>query len=87
METQRRTITRLEARMIADEVWKIMRREMPEPPEQYLTAGQAAEYINRSKYYIYHNIKRIPHIRHQGRYLFTRRSLAEWIDSSMRDVT
>ena len=72
-------LTRREARMIAEELWKLMERERPKPVEEWLTVDEAAGYLKCSKWKIYHDRERIPHEKRDGRLMFTREGLSRWI--------
>lgn len=72
-------LTRREARMIAEELWKLMERERPKPVEEWLTVDEAADYLKCSKWKIYHDRERIPHEKRDGRLMFTREGLSRWI--------
>lgn len=80
-EQRRPAITRAEARLIAEEVVKLMRGT--EPPDEYLTTRQAAQYLGCSVGWIYHNIDKLPHEALAGRRkkMFSKRRLAEWVSS------
>lgn len=72
-------LTRREARMIAEELWKLMERERPKPAEEWLTVDEAAGYLKCSKWKIYHDRERIPHEKRDGRLMFTREGLSRWV--------
>lgn len=78
-------LTRAEARMIAEEVVRLMREQnAPKaPPEEYLTAREAAEYLNVSVWYVYHNIDAIPHTTLPGgkRKMFLKSRLAQYVEN------
>lgn len=79
-------LTRAEARMIAEEVVRLMREQTAAPkppPEDYLTAREAAEYLNVSVWYVYHNIDAIPHTTLPGgrRKMFLKSRLQQYIEN------
>lgn len=72
-------ITRAEARMIAQELYKLMKAESA--VEDYLTTKSAAEYLGVSISFIRHNIDDIPHTK-KGRMLrFAKSDLSRFIDN------
>lgn len=80
-------MTRTEARMVAEELYKLMHKDLAERITQLtaetldkpLSVSQAAEYLGCSPKTIYNNIQDIPHIK-VGKFLrFSERSLAAFI--------
>lgn len=72
-------MTRREARMIAEELWKLMQRERPQAEEEWLTVKEAAAYMKCSTWTVYHNIEVLPHTKTGGRLMFTKAGLSEWM--------
>ena len=75
----RMVLTRREARMIAEELWKLMEKDRePKAEEEWLTLDEAARYVRRSKWTLYHKIDRLPHEKRDGRLMFTKAGLSAW---------
>lgn len=68
-------LTRREARLIAEELHKIMQQQMV--PEELLTTKDAAKYLNISASTLYHN-KSIPYTKQGKKKLYTRSALYEY---------
>lgn len=75
-------ITRREAKMIAEEVYKLFKHdgqtENGTPTDELLTIDQAAQILKCSKHAIYHNIRLIPHTKVGNRLRFTHKSLLDY---------
>lgn len=75
-----RMLTRREARMIAEEVWKLMASAQgPKAEEEWLTVDEAASYMKCSKWTIYHRMEQLPHTKRNGRVMFTKAGLSGWL--------
>uniref|UniRef100_UPI003FF0C21D hypothetical protein n=1 Tax=Prevotella sp. TaxID=59823 RepID=UPI003FF0C21D len=77
----RQPLTRREARMIAEEVVKLLEAKgTRNPPEEYIDAKQAAEFLGCSVSYIYHNMDKIPYTSVGGgrRKMFLKSKLAQY---------
>lgn len=73
-------LTRREARMIAEELFRLQKEDQQqEPPEELLTMREAAAYTKRSYSFFQKNGLRIPRSKVGGRYYFTKSALADWI--------
>lgn len=80
MVTERVGMTRREARMIAEELWKLMEKDKePKAEEEWMTLDEAARYVRRSKWTLYHKIDRLPHEKRDGRLMFTKSGLSAWL--------
>lgn len=81
-ESRRPLITRREARMIAEELHKLQLKDKakhPEPPKEYLTMREAAEYTRRSYNFFQRNEGKIPRTKVGGRYFYTKEQLAQYM--------
>lgn len=85
-------MTRNEARMIAEELHKLIQKDIieridritSEALDKTLSVSQAAEYLGCKPQTIYNNISDIPHFK-VGRFLrFSERSLAEYLRAQGR---
>lgn len=79
--TARQPLTRREARMIAEEVVRLLDLKTAQnPPEEYIDAKQAAEFLGCSVSYIYHNMDKIPYTSVGGgrRKMFLKSKLAQY---------
>lgn len=77
---ERPRITRAEARLIAEELHKLMKQDaQPEPPEELMTMREAAAYTRRSYSFFQHEGGKIPRVKNGGRYYYTKASLAQHI--------
>lgn len=77
-------MTRREARMIAEEVIKLMKQEqMVEEQDEYLTTAEAAALLNLSVSYVRHNIEKYPQVKRGGRRYFSKRRLTEYIKNGV----
>lgn len=76
-------MTRREARMIAEELFRLQQadKEKKEIPEELLTMREAAAYTKRSYSYFQKNGLRIPRTKVGGRYYFTKESLVAWVNN------
>lgn len=72
----RKLLTRREARMIAEELWALMERDMPRAEEEWLTVEEAADYLKCSKWKIYHDRAVLPHVKNGGKLLFSKDGLS-----------
>jgi hypothetical protein len=68
-------MTRNDARMIAEELYKLMQKDNRE--EQFMTITEASEYIKHSVSYLKQH-KEIPRCKVGGRILFTKKQLTDW---------
>lgn len=81
-DDRRPSITRREARLIAEELFKLQQKakaETPEPPEELLGMRAAAKYLNRSYNYLQRNEGGIPRIKKGGRYFYVKSQLAKYL--------
>ena len=74
--TDRRLLTRREARMIAEELFKLMEDARPQAEEEWLDVDEAAEYMRCSKWKIYHDRAVLPHVKNGGKLLFSKAGLS-----------
>lgn len=77
------TLTRYDAKMIAAELFKLLKKEEDAkkpvaPNEELLTIKEAAEILKCSKNTIYQNIHTIPHVKVGNRLRFTRTTLLDY---------
>lgn len=81
------TFTRKEAKMIAEELYKLLRRDVQNAAgealenctdEDWLSTSQAAEYLGLSAVYVKKHIAEIPHVKVGRLNRFTKRSLDAW---------
>lgn len=75
---QRPHMTRYEARMIAEELHKLMRQD-EQPTEEWLTIDEASAYLKCSKSRIYNNIERVPHAKDGRSLKFPKAELSRWM--------
>lgn len=69
-------MTRNDARMIAEELHKLMLKDNRD--EQFMTITEASDYIKHSVAYIRKH-KDIPRCKVGGRILFTKKNLTDWM--------
>lgn len=82
---QRQRMTRYEARMIAEELHKLMKAEQEaEPLDELLTSTEAAAYLNMSKSFVEHNKDRIPHVKVGRMVRYTKAGLSEFAKQNGR---
>lgn len=75
---QRPHMTRYEARMIAEELHKLMKADEQQVME-WLTIEEAATYLKCSKSRIYNNIALVPHTKDGRRLKFPKSELSRWM--------
>lgn len=84
-------MTRKDARMIAEELYKLMSGDVKDittralentAEEQWMSTRQAAEYLGLSQAYIKKHVDDIPHVKVGRLNKFTRRSLDAWAKRS-----
>lgn len=71
-------MTRREARMIAEELHKLLKEDNPNDDIFYNTRD-AASYINKSESYVRHNLQVIPHTKKGGRLAFSKLNLQKYM--------
>lgn len=72
-----RHLTRYDARLIAEELHKLMKAEA-QPLDELLTASEAAAYLGMSKSFVDHNKERIPHVKVGRAIRYTKAGLSEF---------
>lgn len=80
-------MTRTEARMVAEELYKLLRKDLIErvteinieANDKQLSTKEAAEYLGYKPKTIYNNISRIPHYKVGKALRFSQMALAEFI--------
>ena len=71
-------LTRKDARMIAEELFALMKKEEA-VPERYLNAKEAAEMLGMPLGTLYHKVGGIPHTKVGKRLRFTESTLREYM--------
>ena len=71
-------ITRKEARMIAEELFALLKKEQA-VPERYLSAKEAAELLGMPLGTLYHKVDGIPHTKVGKRLRFTESGLRKYM--------
>lgn len=71
-------LTRKDARMIAEELFSLMKKEKA-VPERYLNAKEAAELLGMPLGTLYHKVDGIPHTKVGKRLRFTESALRKYM--------
>lgn len=83
-------MTRTEARMIAEELFRLLEKNGFKPqmiaPERYLTAREAAELLGMPLNTLYKKVSEIPHVKKGKRHVFKESALREWMDQGAGTV-
>lgn len=80
-------LTRYEARLIAEELHKLMKEDEEHAPMgELLTDVEAAAYLNMSKSFVNHNKERIPHVKIGRSVRYTKAGLSEFAKYNSRSV-
>lgn len=83
-------MTRTEARMIAEELFRLFEKNGFKPqmiaPERYLTAREAAKLLGMPLNTLYKKVAEIPHIKQGKRHVFKESALREWMDQGAGTV-
>lgn len=76
---QKQRITRYEARMIAEELYKLMQRDTkPQAAEELLRVPEAAAYLKISPNTLYKKLEAIPHTKIGKTLYFTKQGLSDY---------
>ena len=79
-------MTRSEAKMIAEEVYKLLVKEGLNPsmmsPERYMGVKEAAEYLCMPVKTLYNKVTEIPHVKKGKRLIFSESSLRAYISGT-----
>jgi len=78
-------LTRIEARMIAEEVVRLMRQEQGWNDDEFLTTREAARLLCLSESSVRHNMGRWPQVKRGGRRYFSKRGIMKWIRNNRSD--
>lgn len=76
---QRPRMTRYEARMIAEELHKLMKQDEQQEAVEWLTIDEASAYLKCSKSRIYNNIAVVPHTKDGHSLKFPKGELSRWM--------
>lgn len=84
-----RPMTRTEARMIAEELYRLMKKDEigQKSAAELLTAKEAAEYLKCSISFIRHNVDAIRCVRVCGKPRFTKEGLLEFVSKRQTNLT
>jgi len=72
-------ITRREARMIAQELHRLMMQDKALVEDEYLTTTEAAALLKLSVSYVRHNMERWPQVKRGGRRYFSKQGILDYI--------
>ena len=72
-------MTRQDARIIAEELFKLLDREKV-LPDRYLSTAEAANYLNMSVGTLYHRLDEVPHTKTGGTLRFSERALRKYVE-------
>lgn len=79
------SMTRKEAKMIAEELFKLFVQAGVNAkmltPERYMTSAQAAEMLGISRNALYQQIDRIPHVKQGRKNIFKESALREYLEN------
>lgn len=75
-------LTRRDARMIAEELYRLMSPQQPKSSGRMLSTREAARFLGYSLSTIYHNLERIPHVRIGRSIRFPEEELREYTKNS-----
>lgn len=75
---QKQRITRYEARLIAEELYKLMQRDTKPQAEELLRVPEAAAYLRISTSTLYKKLETIPHTKVGKTIYFTKQGLSDY---------
>ena len=79
-------MTRREAKMIAEELFKLLEKAGMNAkmltPERYMTSKEAAQMLGISRNALYQQIDRIPHVKQGRKNIFKESSLRAYIENA-----
>lgn len=78
-------MTRTDARLIAEELFKLFRKnglDNQRPLEKYIGMEEAAELLGMSKHTLYKKVQQIPHVKKGRRLVFKESTLKAYMEGA-----